>query len=201
MVRRGLSSLRHFACSLGEKVPGKSSREADNNFAYYFRESLSVVTNSFLKASSEGNERVLLYEPPVKLKRKSGDPLYLSVVQTYLVSERDGEYKAKTTSYSYSLWVKKDSSLHAVLEFHWHPGATANLKWPHVHVNANSAEGELKKKHIPTARVAIEDFLRFLIRDYGIVPIIPYQKAKEILIKNKAAFVQGASWLDYKQLI
>jgi len=68
-------------------VPAKNANEADNDFAYFFRESLSVVTNSYLTGRREGNKRVLLYEPPVKLERKGGDPLYMGVTQTYLISK------------------------------------------------------------------------------------------------------------------
>lgn len=184
-------------------MPGRSPSEADSHFAFYFRESLSVVTNSFLTAGAQGDERVLLYEPPVKLQRKNGDALFLAVTQTYRISEdANGEFKAKTTSYSYELLVKKvREDLETIAEFHWHPRTTKNLKWPHVHIKGNTAEGDLDRKHFPTARLSIEDFLRFLIRDFGVIPRMPYQDAKEILVRNKAAFVANASWLDWKPLI
>ena len=182
-------------------MPAKNPTEADSNFAYYFRETLSVVTNSYLKAGTEGDERVLLYEPPVKLQRKSGDPLYLSVTQTYLISTANGGYKAKTTSYSYELMVKKSGEFETVAEFHWHPRTTKNLKWPHVHIKGNSAEGELDRKHFPTARLALEDFLKFLIRDFDVIPRLAYSEWKEILTRNKREFVTSASWLYWEPLI
>jgi hypothetical protein len=182
-------------------VPSKNASQADNDFAYYFRESLSVVTNAYLTAGREKDKRVLLYEPPVKLERKRGDALYMAVTQTYSISEVGKEFKAKTTSYSYELLVKKDGMLETIAEFHWHPDTTNNLKWPHVHVKGNSAEGELDRKHFPTARLAIEDFLRFLIRDFDVKTRLPYAQCKEILTKNKRAFIDGASWLYWKQLI
>jgi hypothetical protein len=182
-------------------VPAKNANQADNDFAHYFRESLSVVTKSYLTAGRERDERVLLYEPPVKLERKSGDPLYMAVTQTYRISEIDGQFKAKTTSYSYELLVKKDGALETIAEFHWHPDTTRNLKWPHVHIKGNTVEGELDRKHFPTARLAIEDFLRFLIRDFDVKPRLAYAEWKEILSRNKREFVNGASWLYWKPLI
>jgi hypothetical protein len=182
-------------------VPAKNPNQADSEFAYYFRESLSVVTNSYLTAGREADERVLLYEPPVKLERKRGDPLYMAVTQTYRISEVAGQYKASTTSYSYELLVKKDGNLETIAEFHWHPDTTRNLKWPHVHIKGNSAEGELDRKHFPTARLAIEDFLRFLIRDFEVRPRLAHTEWKEILTRNKREFVDGASWLYWKPLI
>jgi hypothetical protein len=182
-------------------VAKRSRNEADNDFAYYFRESLSVVTNSFLTASAEGDERVLLYEPPVKLQRKQGDPLFLAVTQTYKLSPSDDGFKAKTSSYSYELLVKKDGQFETIAEFHWHPDTTKKLKWPHVHIKGNSAEGDLSRKHFPTARIAVEDFLRFLIRDFDVMPRLEYAEWKEILTRNKREFVANASWLAYKSLI
>jgi hypothetical protein len=182
-------------------LPAKNPNEAESNFAYYFRESLSVVTNAYLKAGMEGDKRVLLYEPPVKLRRKSGDPIFLSVTQTYLISPTDDGYKAKTTSYSYELLVKKDGEFETIAEFHWHPTKTHNLKWPHVHIKGNTAEGDLARKHFPTARVAVEDFLKFLIRDFGVMPRMAYQDWKEILTRNKKAFVDNASWLYWNPLL
>jgi len=182
-------------------VPAKNANDADNNFAYFFRESLSVVTNSYLTGRREGDKRVLLYEPPVKLERKGGDPLSMAVTQTYLISGVNGGFKAKTTSYSYELMVKKDRNLETIVEFHWHPDITPKLKWPHVHIKGNTAEGELGRKHFPTARLAVEDFLRFLIRDFDVKPRLSYAVWKEILTRNKREFVANASWLDWKPLI
>ena len=182
-------------------MPAKSASEAESNFAYYFRESLSVVTNAYLKAAIEGDKRVLLYEPPVRLQRKSGDSLYLTVTQTFLISDTNGQFKAKTTSYSYALLVKKNGNFETIAEFHWHPDTTPKLRWPHVHIKANSAEGDLHRKHFPTARVALEDFIKFLIRDFGITPRLAYDDWKEILTRNKREFMAHASWLHWEPLI
>ncbi len=182
-------------------MPARNQSEADSNFAHYFRESLSVVTTAFMTAGREGDERVLLYEPPVKLQRKQGDPLFLSVTQTYRVTPLGEGFKAKTTSYSYELSVKKDDNLEIIAAFHWHPSKTAKLRWPHVHIRGNTAEGDLGRKHFPTARISIEDFLRFLIRDFDVKPRLAYDVWKEILTRNKQEFVSSASWLDYKPLI
>jgi hypothetical protein len=146
-----------------------------------------------------GDERILYYEPPVKLNRSGGDDLYLVVTQTYRITSTDDGFKANTTSYNYELWCKKDRELETIVEFHWHP--TEEVKWPHVHVTGNSPEGALDRKHFPTARLSLEDFLRFLIRDFDVRTIVPYATWKEILTRNKREFVASASWLYYKPLI
>ena len=180
-------------------MPAKNRNDAHSNLARSFRESLSVVTKSTLQMRVLGDERVLYYEPPVKLQRTTGDHLYLTVIQTYSVIETNDEFKASTTSYNYELWLKRDRELAAIVEFHWHP--SKEVKWPHVHVTSNSPEGALERKHFPTARISLEDFLRFLIRDYDIKALPPYATWKEILTRNKREFVTNASWLYYEPLI
>jgi hypothetical protein len=183
-------------------VPHRNA-DAETNFAYYFRESLSVLTNAFLLANLQKDRRILLYDPPIKIPRKHGaDPLYLSITQTYrVVKSQDGTTRANSTGYSYGLLAKQNGEFHAIVEFHWHPEDTVNLKWPHLHVIANSKDGELSRVHFPTARICIEDFIRLLIRDFDVKPRLPYDEYKRILMKNKAAFVDKANWLSWKPLI
>jgi hypothetical protein len=180
----------------------KPRADADTNFAYYFRESLSVVTNAFLIASVEKDSRILLYDPPVKIARNHGAaPMYLSVTQTYrVVPAADGGTKANSTAYIYELFAKPNNE-DPILEFHWHPQSTPRLRWPHLHVIANSKDGKLDRVHFPTARLCIEDFIRLLIRDFDVSPRLPHEEYKRILTKNKAAFVQRASWLSWEPLI
>lgn len=180
-------------------MPAKNRNDAHSNFAHYFRESLSVVTKSAIQLRIVGDERILYYEPPVKLRRSAGDDLYLAVIQTYRIVEKEEGFKASTTSYNYELWLKKDREFEAIAEFHWHPNE--EVKWPHVHVKGNSPEGALGRKHFPTARISLEDFIRFLIRDFEVKSSLPHAQWKEILTRNKREFVTSASWLYYEPLI
>ncbi|MGA2537983.1 MAG: hypothetical protein ABSF53_18365 [Terracidiphilus sp.] len=182
-------------------MPGKNANLADSNFAHYFRESLSVVTNKVLTAGRDGNVRLLLYEPPVKLERKSGNALFMAITQSYEIVPFEKEFKAKTTSYTYEPLGQGDQGLETIVEFHWHPGQTTNLKWPHLHVKANGVDGGLGRVHFPTGRFAIEDYLKLLIRDFGVKPRLPYEQWKEILTRNKREFSASASWLYWKPLI
>jgi hypothetical protein len=147
----------------------------------------------------QGDERILYYEPPVKLQRSSGDDLHLGIIQSYRIVEMEHGFKASTTRYIYELWIKQERELEAVAEFHWHPDE--EVAWPHVHVKGNSPEGALGHKHFPTARMSLEDFIRFLIRDFAVTSRLPRAQWKEILTRNKREFVASASWLYYAPLI
>jgi hypothetical protein len=118
-----------------------------------------------------------------------------------VVKSQDGTTRANSTGYSYGLLAKQNGEFYAIVEFHWHPEDTVNLKWPHVHVIANSKDGELSRVHFPTARICIEDFIRLLIRGFDVKPRLPHDEYKRILMKNKAAFVDKANWLSWKPLI
>jgi hypothetical protein len=182
-------------------VPGRNASEADTNFAHYLRESLSVLTTSVLLASRDGNERILLYREPVKLPRKSGNPLFIDITQTYLIVAIPEGFKAQTTGYTYSVLGKEGEGFREILVFHWHPLTTKNLKWPHMHVVGNTFDGDLGRVHIPTGRLAIEDFVRVLIRDFDVKARVSYEESKKILTRNKSAFCESASWLYWKPLI
>ena len=185
-------------------MAGRNAGEADSKFAYFFRESLSVLTGSFLLGASEGNERILVFRAPVRLERKGESyPLYMSVVQTYtVIASRDGQFKVKTTSYIYSLLSKCNGEIREVLEFHWHPKSTPKLKWPHLHILGTlHSDEDIRKVHFPTARFCIEDFIRLLIRDFGVKPRLTHSVWREILTRNKQAFMDSASWLHWESLI
>jgi hypothetical protein len=181
-------------------VAGKTVNEADKNFAYFFRQSLSVVTNKQLVAGRDGDDRLLLYEPPVTLQRKNGAPLCMAITQTYRIVPTETGYKAKSTSYIYGVSLECDGAPQQIFDFHWHPLRTPRLQWPHLHVRAEGPDGNLGHAHFPTARLAIEDFLRSLIRDFGVKPKLPYLEWKEILTRNKREFVESATWLSWKPL-
>ena len=183
-------------------MPAKTASEADDNFAYYLRESLSTITTQYLSAGRDGRQRILIYEPPVKLQRKSGDPLSLSLIQTYEIAEIAArQFKVKTTGYQYALLARQNDQDREIFECHWHPHSTPNLKWPHLHVNGNTHAGTVSRVHFPTHRLCIEDFIRLIMRDFGVKSRLPYDQCKAILTKNKASFVASASWKYWEPLI
>jgi hypothetical protein len=182
-------------------VPARTAKEAEDSFTFFFRESLSVITNAYLLGGLEKGERVLLYEPPPRLERKNGTRLFLSIVQTYTIVKLpdDGGFKAHTTSYYYSALVEDQQRVRReILAFHWHPESTPKLKWPHLHVIPEQDE-HLPYIHFPTGRCAIEDFVYMLIRDLKVKARKPYDEWKKILAKNRRAFATTASWL-YREI-
>ncbi|MGI8925679.1 MAG: hypothetical protein ACR2HN_03405 [Tepidiformaceae bacterium] len=77
-------------------------------------------------------------------------------------------WEASATEYRYGL---REDDHREILAYHWHPGQR-RFGAPHLHVSAAAGRlrPELQRAHLPTARVALEQFLLMLIRDFHVAP-------------------------------
>lgn len=59
---------------------------------------------------------------------------------------------------------------------------------PHLHLESGAKVGrpELNGAHLPTGRIAIEDFLRILLNDFKIVPL--REDWEEVIEQTQSAF-------------
>ncbi len=79
------------------------------------------------------------------------------------------------------------------LSYHYHPAPRAPE--PHLHVSAEADwvhHGALKKKHLPTGRVSVEDFIELLIVEFGVRH--RREDWQEVLDKNRAVFKERKTW-------
>jgi hypothetical protein len=81
------------------------------------------------------------------------------------------------------------------LAYHWHPNApNSETPYPHVHLQygAKVDRQELAGEHIPTGRVAIEDFIRLLLEVFK----VSAQKDdwRNVLNRTKRRFDLYKSW-------
>lgn len=99
---------------------------------------------------------------------------------------RAGQKKLRTVGYSYQVLV----SSRPLLEFHYHPSGA--VKHCHVHVRADSKDwASLRKVHVATGRVALEDVLLMLIDDFELPP---RKGARALLHKQRQAFDKRQTW-------
>src|SRR2546427_10373337 len=77
-----------------------------------------------------------------------------------------------------------------VLGYHWHPQERNAIAYPHLHLHhgAGTLQHNLADAHLPTARIAIEDVIRCVITQQGVVPLRDDWEA--ILAETQAAFQQ-----------
>lgn len=139
-----------------------------------FQRDLSCVTrgNSLYTDSYQPEHDLSVYLPAEQSIRMRGEHrLSLDILLIFrAVADSDaGGWRTTIRKYMYTINDHDDRELFA---FHWHPD-TPGMPTPHVHLGA--ALGELRptfsRLHIPTARIALEDVLRFLIRDLAVQPL------------------------------
>lgn len=99
---------------------------------------------------------------------------------------RAGQKKLRTVGYSYQVLVAS----RPLLEFHYHPDSA--VKHCHVHVQADSKDwASLRKVHVATGRVALEDVLLMLIDDFELPP---RKGARALLRRQREAFDRRQTW-------
>lgn len=123
---------------------------------------------------------------------RSTRPLYITVKLLYRVTKATGDkgpWTVSTAAYYYALHGTKEREL---LAFHWHPEAEGP-KDPHLHIYAPSNVVDfLVKVHLPTGRIALEQFLMFLILEMKVKPHRP--DWERVLKLTKGAYEKFRSW-------
>lgn len=116
---------------------------------------------------------------------------------------RRGPFKVRSMRYRYDIL---DRDKNEIIVFHWDPNPQNIVTEPHVHLaiarpvtlaqRENSAvatrELHLNKLHIPTKRIFVEDVVRFLIREFAVVPL--RDDWSEVIRENLRAIERGRTW-------
>jgi hypothetical protein len=94
-------------------------------------------------------------------------------------------------AYAYEL-MREDG--HTIVAYHWHPHGVSHVTVPHFHLGHASGvtRPELIAAHLPTGRVSLEQFIRFLLEDFEIRP--NKSDWRGILERTQAAFEHHRSW-------
>jgi hypothetical protein len=106
---------------------------------------------------------------PIPLKRRTGDPIYLTVTQSLRMKKHKREWRMSTQQYIYNVADVEDAHQY-LFAWHWHPP----LGRPECHLHARAAlvDGtNLDGKHLPSSRVTLEDVLRFLVSEWDVEPV------------------------------
>jgi hypothetical protein len=150
---------------------------------------------------------------PIPLQmRDTGVPhLALKFSHTYRVLDDAtvgrGPWRVQTAAYHYDL-SRQDGTgePRELFLYHWHPGPQPGsaqtsgtlVTTPHLHVHASHVGRDetpamnLDDFHLPTGRVALEEVLRFAIRDCGVRPL--RDDWESILEKTEMAFLESRTW-------
>ncbi len=191
---------------------------AVNEFKDWLQLAVSSVTRAVIRLSPNGYQpsdqphRLTLGDgttAPITARLPTGQAQFgLSVLQAYRIvrgTER-GPWKIQTAAYQYAL---DDADGREVFAYHWHPHV-ANVLYPHLHVGhgavkrelmagvrlaveQNVLQPQLAAAHLPTRRIALEDVLRLLIEQFGVLPArADWDRA---LRRSRESFTADRTWL------
>jgi hypothetical protein len=184
-------------------MAGKTPSEAVVNFLEPLTRAFSCVTREVV--SVRGGYHVDI-QPHALLFQNNPVPLgqdkryALKLIQQYRIVEDEdpqrGPWKVSTVAYYYTVVTSESSTVpfQEVFGYHWHPQERNAITYPHLHLHqgAGSLQHNLYNAHLPTARIAIEDVLRCVITQLGVVPLRNDWEA--ILADTQGAFQQWRTW-------
>lgn len=134
----------------------------------------------------------LVSEPsPVPLEVRGGDTIFLAATQSFRMRRHKGQWKCSTEEYIYNITDEEDPRKY-MFAWHWHPN-----QWPdtHMHVNAQLSNGmKLDGRHIPTARIAFEEVLRFLIAECEVEPAKETAEWRTVLDETQERYEKFRTW-------
>jgi hypothetical protein len=119
--------------------------------------------------------------------------LAIRVGQNYRVIEHTtpaGRWKVSTAAYWYAL---EDLDEREIIAYHWHP-ERGPIAYPHFHIGSvTGIDNEaVANGHLPTGRVALEQFLRLLVESFHVEPL--RDDWAEVLTKAQLIFETYRTW-------
>jgi len=103
-------------------------------------------------------------------------------------SKPPGEWVIRPDEYIYSLRNEADDEF---LAYHWHPTIGSRVRHPHLHIRdvALSADSPLRRVHVATGRVVLEDVIQTAIEELGVQPRKRHQQDwRRVLAGTRAAW-------------
>lgn len=96
-------------------------------------------------------------------------------------------WRVTTHAYMYGLLHRGEECF----AIHWHPAGRSPHRGPHVHLPLEGARGDIRKQHLPTGRMTLEDAVAWAVA-FGAAPV--RDDWAEILDGSRALHVQHRSW-------
>lgn len=183
-------------------MPGKSAREAYNNYAAPLKDVLACVTAVQVLRPPHSNYGSV--DNPIEFAfLKNPAPLngshYSLLLSQYIhvgeILGSGGDWKVYTHGYRYQILNDSDAG-REIFAFHWDRRIASSVPSAHLHVGFGTRLAEPpidKKTHIPSGRVPIEDVVHFLIEELRIVSPRRYDW-NEVVSKARENFMRNKSW-------
>ncbi len=176
-------------------MAGRTAHDARQRFLAPLQRALSCVTRAQLvyghDNTPEMTQALAVSEEPVRLARRAGAPLALSLAQHFAVlhpDEPQGTWKVRTLAYRYQLDGEDGREL---LSWHWHPPPLSASPEPRPHLHVPRG-GLPARHHVPTGRISVEGVLRFVVAELGVRPLRADWSA--VLDQAEASFREQRTW-------
>lgn len=186
-------------------MPGRTPKEAHDAFLTPLIQTLGCLTWEPIQRDEKPvdvgiTKAIALGLPgsPVQLTGNLQDgshPALFVGIEYVIVEDSDAaraaeRFRIATRKYTQHVY---NSLREDVLLYHWHPDTAHD--GPHLHMGRTQLGGNPAipaDAHIPTARVAVESLVLFLIEELGVVPI--HSTYSAIIRPHLANFVQHRNW-------
>jgi len=175
-------------------LAGKTSTQAVQNFLDPIRQAVSCITTHVVIASGfesvSGRAHVITINDGDPIIFPSNKSVRFSFQMQYRIVQAEGErgpWKVVTAGYNYSVQDRLEKEFFA---YHWH--RWVKPPFPHLHVCPGSGVNNLRKVHLPTARISVEEILQLLIEQFRVKPI--RNDWEKVLKRTKAAFEKYRTW-------
>jgi pyruvate-formate lyase-activating enzyme len=146
------------------------------------------VTPGGYQRLGQPHEAMLNRGKPTRLGRTPA--LLLNVALRYTIVREETNQRAwaiQTVGYIYSLRDDTDTEF---LAYHWHPSDGSRVRHPHLHIRdgALSSASPLRRAHVATGMVALEDVIQTAIEEFGVPPRQRHQHDwRDVLVETRAA--------------
>lgn len=180
-------------------MAGKTPAEAVQNFLDPLSQALSCVTRAILLVGAgyyvaDEPHALALSEDPAPLGR---DRRYaLKLIQHYRIVPAEGQrgpWKVETVAYYYTV-IEADAPHRDIFGYHWHPQGRSPITYPHLHLHSGADVGapRMADAHFPTGRIAVEQVLRLLIKEFDVTPL--RDDWETILQETQERFEEWRTW-------
>jgi hypothetical protein len=176
-----------------DRIKVRTDADAKKRYLSFLQASLSAMHQwaVWRVAPVRQSDALSAFTQPEWLPFGSGDvAVALRATQRirYLDDQRyPGERKVQTADYGYTL---RDADQQEIVSWQWHP-SVGDYEMPHVHAG-RGLPGDFGRLHIPTGRVAFEDVLLFLIKDFAVQPA--KVDGEELIRESLRRFRSFSTW-------
>jgi len=175
-------------------VPRRRPSEAVRAYVHPLQQTLSCVSDCILRPSGYEADvpQSLTLSKPVAFVASDSCLYGLSFIQSFKIARRTGNrWKITTLAYYYSLETEDGDE---IIAYHWHPNAGGEqVAFPHLHVGSGARCGcaELLHAHLPTRRIAFEDFIRCIITEFHVEARPGWER---VLERSRSVFRRYRAW-------